>query len=172
MAAKKRTIRKAPVILPKVPSELIDIALKDIRKALAKGWVINMGNWYEPKATVNCTIDDSLIIDSYTVCSACAAGAVMAMSLASKSQLKRSLEPDKFNKNTAQLRAIDDLRQGNARAAVSELGLVNLYGNDDATQYNIIAKLDTNIPDFDQKKPEPFFKAMKAFSAKLKKAGY
>jgi len=170
MAVKRTTLRKK--ILPMVPSALIDIAIKDMRKALAKGWVINMGAWYDPKAKVKCTVDDDVVIEEYTVCSACAAGSVMALSLASTNQQKRRLEPGTFSANEKQLRAIDDLRQGSISLAANELNLIDDPYAEGSTEYQTLRALDVSIPEFNQQKPEVFFKAMKAFSAKLKKAGY
>lgn len=170
----KRVKRTAPKVLPMVPSKLIDIAVKDMRQVLKKKWVINMSNWYNPKAEVTCSIGDDVILEEYTVCTACAAGAVMALSLANASQLKRELNPDMFTTNVRQLRAIDDLRQGSLSGAISELELGPADLDYDARQvrYEDLHRLDVRIPEYDQKKPEVFFKAMEAFSAKLKKAGY
>src|SRR5712671_5332343 len=132
--AKKRVASK---VLPMVPSELINIAIKDMRKALAKGWIINMGNWYDPKTKVICSVDDEIVIEEYTVCSACAAGSVMALSLAKSNQLKGKLGPEKFKANAKQLRAIDDLRQGSMSGAADELDLVP-NGLHFGTQYEVI----------------------------------
>lgn len=172
MAAKKRVVKKTTtrrkkVILPMVMSKLIDIALRDMRKALAKGWIIDMDSWFDPKTQVICSTVSDLIIKQYTVCSACAAGSVMAFSLAKTNQLNRTLTPSMFEGNEKQLQAIDSLRVGDAAYAARNL---NLSANSDG--YVSIGQLDTYIPDFDQTEPEPFFKAMTAFSAKLKKAGY
>ncbi|SRR6266852_4842596 len=169
---KKRTATKKQVILPMVPSQLIDIAIKDMRKALAKKWVINMSTWYNPKTKVECKVDDDTIIERYTVCSGCAAGSVMAFSLANANQLKVKLEPDNFKKNSQQLLAIDHLRQGEAAEAAVQLGLIDGRYSDYEKYLALSSLNNKSIPYFDQQKPEPFFKAMKAFSAKLKKAGY
>jgi len=158
-----------------VPSKLIDIALRDMRKALRKKWVIDMGSWYQPKAEVICLVNDIIVIKKYTVCTACAAGAVMALSLANASQLKRELDPDEFVANIRQLRAIDDLRHGSLSSAADELELapsIDLDFDTRQARYDVLHKLNVVIPEFEQEKPEIFFKAMEAFSAKLKKAGY
>ena len=173
--AKKRATKKTgPKILPKVASKLIDIAVKDMRLALKKGWIIDMGSWYNPKATVTCTIGDDTVVKKYAACSACAAGAVMAISLASARQQKQQLEPDSFKVNQAQLRAIDDLRQGMMSSAAAELGILNESDIYDERQplYEKLRQLDVHIPEFGMDNPEKFFKAMGAFSTKLKKAGY
>ena len=175
MVTKRTATRTGSTVLPMVPSKLIDIAVRDMRKALKKKWVIDMSNWYDPKAEVTCSVGDDIVIEEYTVCTACAAGAVMAFSLANASQLKRALEPSDFTANERQLRAINALREGSSLEAANELELVtdmNLDYDAQQAQYDALHRLDTVIPDFDQKKPELFFKAMEAFSAKLKKAGY
>src|SRR5258708_30572316 len=107
MVTKRTAKRTRSTVLPMVPSKLIDIAIKDMRTALKKKWVINMGDWYNPKAEVICSVGDDTVIEKYTVCTSCAAGAVMALSLANASQLKKALEPDDFRANARQLQAID-----------------------------------------------------------------
>ncbi len=175
MVTKRTATRTRSTILPMVPSKLIDIAVRDMRKALKKKWIIDMGNWYQPKAEVICSVGDDLVIEKYTVCTACAAGAVMAFSLANASQLKRTLEPDDFKANERQLRAIDDLRRGSLSGAADELELspsIDLDFSTRQARYDVLNRLNVVIPEFNQQKPEPFFKAMEAFSAKLKKAGF
>lgn len=174
MVTKRTATRTRSTVLPMVPSKLIDIAVRDMRKALKKKWIIDMGNWYNPRAEVVCSVNDD-VIEKYTVCTACAAGAVMAFSLANASQLKRELQPEEFTANIRQLRAIDDLRQGSLSAAVIELELGPAFDLDYETRqakYQDLHRLDVATPEYDQKKPEIFFKAMEAFSAKLKKAGF
>lgn len=166
--AKKRTIKSK--VLPMMPSQLIDIAVRDMKAALKKGWVIDMSDWYNPKATVKCTVSEDTVIEEYTVCTACAAGAVMAISLANAKQQKQSLSPSNFSKNYKQLAAIDSLREGKLSNAADELGMLDIVNDADA--YLKAKELNTFIPTFDMKKPEVFFKAMAAFSKKLKKANF
>jgi hypothetical protein len=90
----------------------------------------------------------------------CAAGAVMAFSL--KASPDESLDAHNFGQNNDQLRAIDWLRAGNVGNAAEYLDIranINPFS------------LDTNIPDYDWQKPEPFHKAMEKLQAKLIKAG-
>lgn len=181
--AKKRVVRKVAkkarrVILPKKLSSLIKICLRDMRKAeaLPEKYVISMGEWYSPNETVSCQLDDGTLIKEHTVCVMCAAGSVMAFSLANERQKKETLGPDDFGDNELQLGAIDCLRQGQCAAAYRAINRdddpesESYNWNDDITHQKL-ERLDTKIPDYEPTNPEPFHKAMTKLHDKLARAG-
>lgn len=167
--AKKKTVKRAvkKVILPMVPSKLIAIALRDIRKAekLSKKYVVDMGEWYQPHATLECKTDNGVVASEHKICTLCAAGSVMAFSLANEAQKKLKLHPSKFRENEKQLYAIDNLREGSFSGALRALELPDAYDDKHPS-------LNHEIPDYEPLDPEPFHEAMTAFQKKLEKAGY
>lgn len=86
------------VILPRIPSDLIKLALVDLVKCeRSKKYTIHMGVWYEPDYCGN------------GGCAVCLAGTVMAQSLGDGPV---DLGPENFPKNEGQLAALDTLRVG------------------------------------------------------------
>lgn len=180
--AKKRVVRKVAkrarqVILPKKLSSLIKICLRDMRKAeaLPEEYVINMTEWYSPKQLLSCQLNDGTVVKQHKICVMCAAGSVMAFSLANDRQKNRVLAPDDFGDNEAQLQAIDYLRQGECDSAYgaifdTEDGEDYSYENDKAFQK--LEKLRTSIPAYEPTDPEPFHKAMTKLQERLARAGF
>lgn len=175
--AKVKLARKKPVILPRVMSKLIDIALKDIRKVekMKSKYAIDMGDWYDPNAQLVCSVGDNSVISRTKICSVCAAGSVMAFSLNAKGN--RELTPDSFPKNADQLHAINALRVGSVLSAYQVLFPdegVSDYTQDSERRKkaNQLIELGDDIPEYEPMEPEPFHKALKKLQAKLQKAGY
>jgi hypothetical protein len=136
---------KKPVILPKVPSKLIGIALRDIEKAEAsRKYKINMASWHRPNSH----------------CSVCAAGSVMAFSLGAKSGLK--YHPYDFPENRDQLLAINWLRLGDVSCANAEMN----FGGAEA-----VKKFNRGITDYDYDQ-RLFKRDMRKLAADLRKAGF
>lgn len=101
------------VILPKVMSKLIDIAIDDLEKVEKdKCYVVNMSDWHSPE--IGQFGDDGH-------CSVCFAGSVMAMSLGVCMIKTRAPEHDELRGNAQQLLAINDLREGDIDDAASRL---------------------------------------------------
>lgn len=117
--------KPAKVTLPKIPSQLIRIALKDLEKAERTPKTrINMGTWYDTNGS----------------CTVCLAGSVMANTLKEQSELVKAkkrieypsfyndgsefnLYPDLYRSNSSQLFAINNLREGTLDDAARRLGL-------------------------------------------------
>lgn len=175
MAAKKRVKtntkpKKKKVILPKVMSKLIDIALKDLRKAeKTKGVVIDMDDWYVGDREVSCILSGShLTVERHEVCSVCFAGAVMAGTLG-RAGSKGYYEPIDFPGNADQLNALNELRCGNIADAAVDLDIVDSYS--DAYHEMSDKYADLEVPDYDNLNPEPFHKAMERIQKILKRDG-
>lgn len=101
------------VRLPRKPSALIRLALKDLEACEADpNYEIAMGVWHTPKSVWN----------REGPCVVCLAGSVMAKTLACP--IDRDLWPEEFDDETGQaLEAIDLLRVGEAGEALRVLGL-------------------------------------------------
>src|SRR4051812_17274748 len=98
--SKKRAVKakktKAKVVLPMKMSKLIGIALADLKKAEKQSnkYAIDMSDWYNPKAQLECRTLNGALVAKHAICSVCFAGAVMAFSLP-KPRGKGELDPDK-----------------------------------------------------------------------------
>ena len=110
--------------LPEKPSELILIALKDLRAAEAsEKYDINMGGryWHFPPKTK----------DKSYKCEVCLAGSVMAFSLGG--DINNHYEPGNFPGEEGKLRSLDVFRTGHVT-----YGMREFYGNKDTTNYEEI----------------------------------
>lgn len=93
--------------LPKVPSELLTVALQDFKAVLADpDYSIDMGTWYYPVRATECKV--------------CLAGAVMAKTLDVSSRLETL--PDDTD-CPLELKALDDFRTGNFYRFFGVLGV-------------------------------------------------
>jgi hypothetical protein len=95
-------------VLPKIPSKLIEIALKDMKAVLAAGDSIDMGSWGEKSLE-----DDT--------CSFCMAGAVMR-----QTTLSKKINPNHYGtegSNEAQYSFLDEIRRGAIADAMNRLGI-------------------------------------------------
>ena len=101
---------KQLIILPRVPSKLIRIAVEDMRQTIEEGVNIDMSNWGVGKC-----------IDEPNKCSVCMAGAVML-----QRGLANNIVPDDFlqtGKNQDQYDFLDNIRVGNVASAMKSLGI-------------------------------------------------
>lgn len=98
--------------LPDKPSELIRVALNDLKKIeKTKGYEVDMESWH----------------DSYnSKCLVCLAGAVMVKSL--KAEKNKSLFPVHFPTEREKLRVLNDLRMGEVSNGFHRLGIPDLEG--------------------------------------------
>jgi hypothetical protein len=147
-------------------SSLIKLALADMRKAEAEPekFILDMNTWLKP-TTVICSTTAGLVLKEHKACILCAAGSVMAFSL--KAPLSfGELAPLNMKGNTSQLDAINSLRSGDVTDAAYHLDLCP-----PRRPYAWFEKFDTDIPDYNRDKPEPFHKAMKRLQTRLAKAG-
>lgn len=164
--------KKGPVVLPMVLSKLIAIALKDLRKVekMKNKYAVNMGDWYVPNSDLICRVED-VVISKTKICSVCAAGSVMALSLGAKGT--GYMDPSSFPKNMNQLHAINSLRTGEVVSAHNNLfpdAYVSSFSEDSESKK--LCSLNTDIPEYEPMNPEPFHNAMVKLQAKLEKAGY
>lgn len=114
--------KKVQAKLPSKPSELIRVALKDLRKAeRSKKYVIDMGTWHEPHGDWEFNPDKGY--DEYVPngkCTVCLAGSVIAGTLGVSP--KKDAEPLDFGAKTrAALRALNYFREGSIDSAFAAL---------------------------------------------------
>ena len=99
--------------LPDKPSELIRLALEDLRKAEADPrYTVNMNVWHE----------EQLDGEARRTCSVCLAGAVMAGTL-EKSPFD-VLEPENCGRHQSKLKALNQFRMGELHAGLSLIPIV------------------------------------------------
>lgn len=140
---KKRKFKKFG-ILPGRPSELIELALADLKKVeRSKKYVVDMSNWHRRSGS--------------NICHVCLAGAVMAKEL--KFDSKISAIPS--GPETIPLAALNALRTGDVEGAFSYLELL----------YTESYKFDRPITDYHQNKSK-FYSDMRKLAADLRKAGF
>ena len=132
-------------ILPNKPSDLISVALSDLRKVESDEWyAVRMGVWHEPQERA---------------CAVCFAGAVMAMTL--HVPINTATNPDEFKwALRRKLRALDAFRRGELYEAYSALGILRPPGIPHAVP----------IPDYGRYS-EAFHAAMHGMADMLEKAG-
>lgn len=113
-------MHRASCRLPKKPSELILLALRDLAKAeQTEGYSIDMGTWHEA-ADLPIYDPETCAVDKGGVCRVCLAGSVMAFSL----NVPRTLDiaPWEFPNDVENvLHALDRFRQGRVLAALRQL---------------------------------------------------
>lgn len=131
--------------LPDKPSELIRVALDDLKKCEASpGYRINMNNWHIPLGAGTCEV--------------CLAGAVMAQSLGSSP--RHDMSPPSFvGSESKKLRALDCFRMGDAWSGTNAMGF-------DCPDLEDLVE----IPEY-RDDPEAFHKAMRALADDLEGAG-
>lgn len=105
--------RTRAIVLPKVPSQLIRIALADLAKVEEdnKHYVVEMRTWHSPISPLDSKLGR---------CAVCLAGAVIAQTC--NVSFTTEAIPDDFPRNTRQLQALDALRRANLGSAFSLLG--------------------------------------------------
>lgn len=101
--------------LPEKASDLIELALRDLRKVEQEGdkYVVDMGGWHEPKLEHRCSV--------------CWAGAVMAGTLGAN-PAEYVMPSDYGEWNRSRLHALDCFRKGDAVGALRYLGVNNPAG--------------------------------------------
>ena len=132
--------------LPDKPSDLAELALRDMRKAIkSPRYHIHMGGWHIPNET----------------CAVCAAGAVMAFTLGASHD--EHILPGCFSYLIKhKLLAIDCLRLGDVDRAFRELGL----------DYQRAKRFNRDIPGYKESNHQPFFHEMRELVWDLRDAGY
>mgnify|MGYP003126572645 CR=1 FL=1 len=102
--------------LPKIPSELLTIALRDMKATIAQGIDIEMDTWGS----------GNLENDPINECSVCFAGSVMLQTTVKSEELSNTHSSEANNKiNEDQYNFLDSIRQGELAAALCHLKLDN-----------------------------------------------
>ena len=141
--------------LPEKPSELILIALKNLRAAEeSEKYKIEMKDWHNP------AIPEPEEIHK---CEVCLAGSVMAFSL--EGDINRHYEPKDFPGEERKLDALDSFRTGSVGHGMREF-----YGDKDTTNYEEIQDYFL-IPHYRYDR-EGFYQAMEEMADYLKEKGY
>lgn len=123
MKAKKT---EEPVVLPRVPSQLIRLALKDLAKCEKSPlYEVDMSGWHIPIPPNG----------TRAMCSVCLAGAVMAQSLQVPLLANEQPWTPKHLDNFNQLMALDSLRKGRVSTALRILGLPDAGDHDRPVHY-------------------------------------
>ena len=168
----KKEEKQEPIVLTRLPSALIRLAVKDAKLSLEQGLEIDMHEW--GAGTLESGPEN---------CSVCFAGAVMLQTLVSEKDLEKSsqedlsgvLLPEEINggSNSDQLRFLDLLRQGQLRSAMSYLEFE--HPNQTIKSPLIINEWVKDIPkfkEFNSGMPKKFFKQMLKIAEKLEKLNY
>lgn len=117
--------RKKDVVLPRLPSALIQISLHDLAETerLKTKYKIDMSDWVAKQGGGKCAV--------------CLAGAVMVRRLGAKPTRDADVYPSDFKKNERQINAINHLREGEVVEALHELGIsVFETNNREITDYH------------------------------------
>ena len=143
--------------LPEKPSELILIALKDLRAAEeSEKYDINMGDWHNPPVP---NIYGDGDIDK---CAVCLAGSVMAFSL--EGDIKHWYIPNDFLEEQGKLISLDEFRLGQIH-----WGLKAFFEDAHFNCASIQSKVDIPNYHYDRK---GFYQAMTEMADYLEKRGY
>ena len=131
--------------LPDKPSELIRVALADLRKCEKdKRYGVDMGDWHSPDGSR---------------CYVCLAGAVMAKTLGAPiGESKSAGSYGSAPLVSDRLCALDDFRRGEVSDGLEELGILSPYRT-------------MSIPDYDADNPDDFHKAMSDMSDMFRREG-
>ena len=142
--------------LPEKPSELILIALKDLKSAEeSKKYEIEMGDWHNPPIP-------NIYGDIDKKCEVCFAGSVMAFSL--EGDINRHYEPKDFPGEEGKLNALDCFRLGQIH-----WGLKAFFEDDHFNCTSIQFYIDIPYYHYDR---EGFYEAMAEMADYLKKEEY
>lgn len=134
--------------LPGKPSELIELALRDLAAVEADPrYVVDMLSWHSPLGTTE-------------TCAVCLAGAVMARSLGVDRRMGSNPECFRDDDVTAKLMALDAFRRGNVSTA---LGFMQLRPPPTDAWFRSIVPYEID--------PELFKEGMRDLAATLERAG-
>lgn len=153
--------------LPDLPSELIALALRDMRAVMRKPlYRINMSIWHEPRYTAR----DGRLMS----CSICMAGAVMAGTL--RADPGRHVLGTFYSRDTAcKISAINAFRTGRVQQGILYMRGIRFGGRAAGRVRRELtekgAPLEMYIPEYDGSDPEVFFRAMHRMKRLLRRAG-
>lgn len=146
------------MILPKVPSQLIRIALEDMKATIAQGIKIRMDSWGDGDTSMG-------------NCSVCFAGSVMLQ------RTNVGVAPRNFNayqdeKNECQYLFLDRIRQGRLDDAMNYLDIEVENTNDNSMNLYQWTSLIPNWVDYNSDNQEEFFKQVEQLADLLETKGY
>lgn len=134
-------------ILPKTPSKLIRLALKDLASvARDRRYLVDMSIWHSGK------------VWSHDQCVVCLAGSVMARSLGANIGSRKL--PVQFPDNFSQLCALNLFRSGDVRVGIRTLCIDCPAG-----------LRDRSVPRYSPEDPQPFRRAMFRMARRLESLG-
>lgn len=141
--------------LPDKPSELIVVALNDLKKCEADNrYDVRMSAWHQPGFIYAADRKSKL-----PVCFVCLAGAAMAQTL--QSGIRKDLVPTKFDNDTAnKLRALNYFSQGCIYVALSAMDI--------KADYKLLLYQQVTVTEYNYDKPRVFHKEMKGIIKILK----
>lgn len=155
--------------LPDKPSELLRLALADLRKAEKDPrYAIDMDTWHDPFYDVEAKVHTD---EPTAVCQVCLAGAVMAFSLGADPLV--SVYPWELGHETdLRLELLNELREGCVKTAVA---VYLKYSSDrdvtDAFCQDKGLPSYVEMPEYDVYDPDPFHTAAGALADTLERAG-
>lgn len=148
---------KKPVILPRVMSKLIVLALNDLKKVeRSRRYRVDMAIFHAPTMFTG-------TLAAPLKCTVCFAGAVMAARLGAPRD--EELYPDDFKGNAAQLQALDHLRRGRVGLAAESLG------RSGGKAMAIASRFDRDVPNYTPRTRKAFHTAMRKLARDLKAVG-
>lgn len=161
------------ISLPNKPSELITIALDDMRKVEANPlYSVYMYDWHLPSKPLR--------NGEVVPCNVCMAGAVMAGTLGAA--ITDELTPSHYRYmpaaafamgTTEKLQALDDLRRGDLLDFIYSLSnavSTDLTGAEQPTMDFIVS--DGRLPEYDEEEPTPFYSYLRKYAAQLEASGF
>lgn len=108
-----------PDTLPNKLSELMRLAVSDLKKSREAGALFDMGEWYTPLDRYNGDIPEGF---EEAPCVVCVAGAVIAQEFGSEGEIIREVTAADFTTSLDnKLMALNDARRGHFLTAISHL---------------------------------------------------
>lgn len=160
----KKTRKSKNIKLPDKPSELILMALEDLKQAVQDGCVVDMGQWHSEQDVCIGGIDQNGLVQykNKKVCAVCLAGSVMRRGVGDKQECSVGDFPDEVQ---GKLESLDEFRNGYV-----EHGLERFFGY-------LIGGLPKGISDWVeiteyQDNPAKFHRDMTKLAKTLARAGY
>lgn len=152
------SLRQVRDTLPKKPSDLLDLAVLDLKAAEKAGYLIDMGSWHTPVDEWIVSGQPKKVRDKS--CTVCFAGSVLACAL----NLDHTVEADDLTDLPKSVMdkmfALNEFREGSIEDGLERLGLKR----PEMLQQSVI------VADYDDDKKE-FIKQMKTIATGLRAFG-
>ncbi len=155
--ATKIMSRDAEDLLPDKPSDLIEVALNDLRRVRkSKKFKIDMYDWFSGQLDGRCSV--------------CLAGAVMAKTLNLKVSEGDTLIPNcnlRVSPVSAKLEALNSFRTGEVIQGLRDMGIyVDTLSKESVDEFYAV---DGTVPYYSAVNSRPFFNAMRKMIEVLRK---